>query len=73
MITIQHKNEFNFFDKFFKIQLYNNLNKLYFENEIYLNYFIYSYKNNKIQITNLNIDEKNELLIKFMMILHRFY
>ena len=58
MITIQHKNEFNFLDNFLKIQLYNNINNLNCENQIYLNYFISSYKKSKIQITNLNIDEK---------------
>ena len=49
MITIQHKNEFKLLDNFLKIQLYNNINNLNCENQIYLNYFISSYKNQKFK------------------------
>ena len=68
MLNLYHSKEFNLFDNFLKILLYNNINSFYIdkENSLYLYHFIYSYKNKKIHFTNLNNKERDDILINFI-------
>lgn len=61
-------NEFNLYDNFFKILLYNNINNFNIDkdNNIYLYYFIYSYKDKQINFINLNNKERDAVLINFI-------